>query len=276
VLLLLGLLLCAAAAGAGELIRYRTADGSVGFAGSASAIPPGATILTRRPSTALPDATGPKAPSVESMVSGVRRHCQQGFAHDVDELEYCIAEQTQAALRLRDLLLEQRKGSEAERITNECRRQADRRAPNYRRLLGCAEAKHSEFRARTGLHPASLDARSAKGEGERRRQHGAKRDRLQQLRDDQERASRALAIGRNVWRPRYRRAERKLHDAETKTRSIVERMKQRGCRTDSLACGGLSPKLEAARLDEANKREYLSYGLVEECRQAGCQPGWLR
>lgn len=273
-LLLAGMLSSAPTASAGELIRYRQADGSVGFAGSTSAVPPGATILTRRPSSALDDASGPKAPPVDELVSHVRRYCEQRFGHDEGEFEYCLAEQSRAAFDLRDLLLEQRPGSEAARLTNECRRRAGRGTPNYKRLLGCVESAHEKFEARSGMHPANLDAGS--DESRRRRRHDPNRDRLQQLRDDQARTARELAIGRNTWGPRYRKAERELNAAEAQTRSIVDRMKQRGCRTDTLACGGLGTKLEAARLDETKKREYLTHGLVEECRADGCQPGWLR
>jgi hypothetical protein len=52
-------------------------------------------------------------------------------------------------------------------------------------------------------------------------------------------------------------------------------MRRRGCRTDSLACGGLEDRLAEARLEEEEKRRYLNRGLIDECRRAGCKPSWL-
>jgi hypothetical protein len=60
-LLALGLLLAAAVAvpaGAGELIRYRTADGSIGFVDDEKRLPPGVEVLSRTPL----DPPAPKPP----------------------------------------------------------------------------------------------------------------------------------------------------------------------------------------------------------------------
>ena len=51
-----------------------------------------------------------------------------------------------------------------------------------------------------------------------------------------------------------------------------------GLRWEDLTPAGLYPKDRLAELDreEAELRAYLDGGLEEECRQAGCQPGWIR
>ncbi len=274
------IVLLAAHASAGELIRYRRADGKVGFAGSESSVPDGAVILTRESSSeGAREEPGSHAPPVGVLVSGVRRHCESKYGSGVDEFDYCIADQTSAAFDFRDLMLEQRRGSESFRLIERCRRRWEKgRVPNYHKLVGCTERAMEEFEARTGVHPARLDVDRdlTDAERERRRKHEAQRQRLRELRSDQARSAREREMGRNRWHPRYEKAERELRQAEEKTQEIIEKMRRRGCRTDTLACGGLGPELEAARRKEAAKRDYLTDGLVNECRRAGCQPGWLR
>lgn len=274
------LLLLAADASASELIRYRRADGSVGFAGSESRVPAGAEILTRKPSSeSASREPGSHVPSIGQLVSGVRRHCESTSQRGTHELDDCTADQTRAAFDLRDLMLEQQEGSESFRLTERCRRRWERRrVPDYRRLLGCVEHALEELELRTGTNPADRDVDRDGSDAERdpRRKKLEQQQRLRELRSEQARAARELEIGRNRWRPRYQKAERELREAEQQVQSIAEQMRRRGCRTDSLACGGLAPKLEAARREEAEKRDYLSNGLVSECRLAGCQPGWLR
>lgn len=276
VALLLLTVLGGASAHAGELIRYRRADGSVGFAGNESSVPPGAAILTRKPTSAARGGRmSAEAPPIEKLMSGVRHHCRARYARDADRYDFCIADQTRAAFEYRDLVLEQRPGSEARRIVERCRRRHERgQAPDYRSLLACNERAQAEFESRTGEHPADLDVDRRRDTGDDKRR--AAEHRLRQLREDQARADRELAIGRSQWGPRYRKAEREFHAAQRKTESIVERMRRRGCRENTLACGGLGPRLEAAKRDEEKKRRYLEQGIVEECRLAGCQPGWLR
>lgn len=280
--LLVGVLLLLALpepAHAGELIRYRRADGSVGFAGSESSVPPGARILTRRPTSrrAADDPGEPLSdvPAVDQFVAGVRRHCEQRHGRAGDAFDYCIADQTRNAFRVRDRMLEIRSGSEAAQIMERCRRRFERgQIPDYQKLWGCTEEGRADFQQRTGQHPADLAVDRRDDASERQRQSAEHR--LRQLRQDQARAERELAIGRDRWGPRYRKAEREYVTAKQETESIIRRMRDRGCRPDSLACGSLGPQLEHARRTQEKKRGYLEVELVEECRLAGCQPGWLR
>jgi hypothetical protein len=41
-------------------------------------------------------------------------------------------------------------------------------------------------------------------------------------------------------------------------------------------CSVLRRNFDALAAEEAKAREYLTSGLREECRQAGCLPGWIR
>jgi len=276
--LLLALVLAGPVAGAGALIRYRRSDGSVGFAGSESSVPRGAVIVAREarsePRTDAPEPDA-EAPSIGALVSGVRRWCEGRYRRGLEEFDYCIADQTRAAFRYRDLMLTQPPGSEALRIVERCRRRFEGRAgADYERLLACAEEGQADFEVRHGIHPAEIDLGGETRAAETGRDAAERR--LRKLRDDQAEAERELAIGRNEWRPRYDEAENALAEARNRTRAIVERMRSRGCRQDSLACGGLVGELERARRVEQEKRRYLEVGIFEECRLAGCQPGWLR
>ena len=267
--------LSAPQAGSEELIRYKRADGSVGFAGSQSSVPPGAIILTRKPTSEAPDDTGVHAPAIDRLVSSVRRHCESRYREGRDDFDYCITDQTRAAFLFRDLMLEQRRGTEAFRLIEGCRRRFERgRVPDYRELLACTETELANFEDRTGQHPAELDSERNTDAAERKRR--AAQHRLRQLRENQAASDRELAIGRNRWRPRYHKAEREFHAAEAKTQGILEQMRRHGCRRNTLACGDLGPRLERAQRDEDKKRRFLEIGIVEECRLAGCQPGWLR
>jgi hypothetical protein len=277
-LLLLLAVVIATPAIAGELIRYRRPDGTVGFTGSTSDVPPGARILTRQKTSTSANPGEGSSPSLGQLLSGVGRHCEALHRRDTADFEQCIAAQTRAAFELRDLLLVQPAGSEAERLSERCRRRVDRRRPNYRKLVDCIEHAQNDFETRAGSHPASLDVEreSTSAEQERNRKHAAQQERLERLRSDQARAAREMEIGRELWGPRYREAEKKLREAEARRQGVVDRMRRRGCRTDTLACGSLGPQLEAARREEAKRRDYLTDDLVNECRRAGCQPGWLR
>jgi hypothetical protein len=41
-------------------------------------------------------------------------------------------------------------------------------------------------------------------------------------------------------------------------------------------CNELSTRLAELDGEESRLREYLASGLEEECRRAGCEPGWIR
>jgi hypothetical protein len=259
-----------------ELIRYRRADGSIGFTGSRGDVPPGAAVLSRKPSSQQRDRALDSPPlRLDRALSGVRGHCESRHRPASAAFEACLADHTQAVFQVRDAIATQQPGSEAERLNAGCRRRWERdRLPDYRRLANCIEDAHEDFQLETGFHPAQLDASAVARDGGGAR--GSQGERLRSLRDDQARTSRELDQGRATWGPRYRTAERELEAAESKTRAIIDRMKRRGCRVDSLGCGGLPEQLEAARREEREKRDYLTNGIVSECRLAGCQPGWLR
>ncbi len=276
---LVGTALTSTSVPAGELIRYRRADGSVGFAGSGASLPPGAEVLSRKasPSDASRGSeTYPDPLDIESALTGVRRHCESRFAPRGAAFDTCLADSTRAVFAVRDLLADAPMGSVAERLNTACqRRWARGRFPDYPAFAKCAEDAHAEFERETGNAPASL-ADADDSDRDIRSRRDMRRDRLRGLRDDQARAAREFEQGRATWGPRYRKAEQELAQAERKSRQILERMKRRGCRSDSLACGGLPEQLDAAQRDEQKKRAYLRDGIVTECRLAGCQPGWLR
>ncbi len=269
----------ASATGAGELIRYRAADGRIGFTGDPASIPTGAVVLTRRPSSnrGVRRSSG-SLPSVEELASELRTHCEGRWSRDRRMLDHCVEMQTRAALQYRDMLQGHPPGSEGRALIVGCDPQGSG-GRDFSRVVTCADAARSKFVARHGSDPASLDRMQPKpGRTSRtqRQDSGALNDRLQRLRDDQDRADRELEKGRSKWGPRYRKARSDLDRAEEKTRSIIERMRNRGCRRDTLACGGLGTQLENARRAEAEKRDYLTNRLVDECRRTGCKPGWLR
>jgi hypothetical protein len=278
--LILGAVL-ASAASAGELIRYRRADGKVGFTGDAASIPEGAVVLTRRPSSdAGPHRADATLPSVAELTSELRTRCEARWSRDRRMLDHCISTQTRAALYYRDMLQDHPPGSEGRALIAGCDPASQGSgARDFTQVVTCADKARSGFLVRHGSDPASLDRMQQqpdRSSGARRQDSRAVNDRLQRLRDDQDRADRELEKGRRKWGPRYRKAQRELDQAEERTRSVVERMRNRGCRRDTLACGGLGTQLENARRVEAEKRSYLMHGLVDECRRAGCQPGWLR
>jgi hypothetical protein len=41
-------------------------------------------------------------------------------------------------------------------------------------------------------------------------------------------------------------------------------------------CSELKHELDEVETQEAAARDYLATGLAEECRRAGCLPGWVR
>ena len=44
----------------------------------------------------------------------------------------------------------------------------------------------------------------------------------------------------------------------------------------NVSCSGVRRELESLQADLASARAYLEDGLEEECRRAGCLPGWIR
>jgi hypothetical protein len=91
-----------------------------------------------------------------------------------------------------------------------------------------------------------------------------------------------------AWRTRKRDAEQKLHALEAeeahlddavhwcnKGNEVVAKNPRTGIR-EPISCDQIDA--EHARVEDelATLRAYLDGGLEEECRQAGCMPGWIR
>lgn len=95
------------------------------------------------------------------------------------------------------------------------------------------------------------------------------------------------SAGEKLWRARQQRAEQELADvsrSEARTRDMAKAC-NRGSDwygTDESGIRRFIPceqiKRELATLGEQRREleAYLAGGLAEECRQAGCLPGWLR
>ena len=258
-------------------------DGSMGFAGDETAVPPGATILKQSSgrgsmNIVTPLSQSDEAPSPEELKAVVRARCVAKWHDDYERMEYCTRQRTRHALNYRELLLGHPPGSEGRAIVLDCRDEwSNGSAVDYARAASCARKRHAAFVRSHGGNPASLslDTGPSRAERERERRYRARQERLDRLRDEREAQEEELLRGQAIWGPKYDRALRELERAEDRTRSILNTMRRRGCRADSLACGGLEDRLAEARRKEAEKRRYLNRGLVDECRRAGCQPSWL-
>jgi hypothetical protein len=44
----------------------------------------------------------------------------------------------------------------------------------------------------------------------------------------------------------------------------------------AVRCSDVKKELKALEQQEASARHYLQHELAEECRRAGCLPGWIR
>ena len=219
-----------------------------------------------------------EVPSPEELKAAVRARCVAKWRDDYGRLEYCAQQRTRHALDYRELLLRHPPGSRGHTIMLDCRDQwSNGSAVDHSRAASCARKRHAAFVRSHGGKPASLslEAGPSPEERERERRHRARQERLDQLRDKREAQEEELNRGRAIWGPKYDRARRELERAEDRTQSILKTMRRRGCRTDSLACGGLEGSLDKARREEAEKRRYLNSGLIDECRRAGCKPSWL-
>ena len=123
-------------------------------------------------------------------------------------------------------------------------------------LQSVPSARPPAARARAGPEASLLEQRLAEAEASRWRQR--QEDALQQLRDAEQRAAylngftTQCSHGRNVV----------SEDAD-------------GVRSP-LRCVDLRAELAALEQRADALRTYLDEGLAEECRQAGCLPGWLR
>lgn len=271
-ILALGCLTSGGLVEAGELIRYQRADGSLGFTSDLATLPAGAVVLSRGRTTprGRGERASPEAPSIGELVERVRERCRKRWGRDTDLFRSCLTAQTEAAFRYRDLLLAQPAGTPGRDWLRECRGAS--RTPDFLAVAECAEQATAAHAAeplprlgRGSRRPASNAAAARRGD-----------DRLTRLRDEQSRARVEQSRGRAEWGPRYRKARSEYDRAVESTRDVLARMRLRGCRANSLACGSLVPKLEEARRVEDEKRDYLNNRLPEECRRAGCQPGWLR
>ncbi len=91
----------------------------------------------------------------------------------------------------------------------------------------------------------------------------------------------------NVWRGKKQQAERELGMAKARLPGLrkaagwcnrgdsVYRTDDLGIRRD-VPCEDLKDELAALEATTAKLESYLEEGLEEECRRAGCLPGWVR
>jgi hypothetical protein len=89
------------------------------------------------------------------------------------------------------------------------------------------------------------------------------------------------------WQRKKAQAERELRQVESMVPGL-ERMAWRCNKgadawyTDraglkhSVSCQEISAERDRARSEQERLRRYLEVGLAEECRRAGCLPGWIR
>jgi hypothetical protein len=102
-----------------------------------------------------------------------------------------------------------------------------------------------------------------------------------------ERAEDAQAGEAERWRQRKATKEQELRQVVAQREQLagyvafcnrgnnVFTRDQAGIRS-RVPCSELSKDLAALDAREAGIREYLAHGLADECRRAGCLPGWIR
>lgn len=90
-----------------------------------------------------------------------------------------------------------------------------------------------------------------------------------------------------MWRSKRPAAERELRQAEEHLRQMLSVVKscnrggewyqtgESGIR-QHIPCEELRDRLQEAQQKRDDLVEYLADGLEDECRRAGCQPGWVR
>jgi len=89
------------------------------------------------------------------------------------------------------------------------------------------------------------------------------------------------------WAARRRDAERAVAESERRVATGTELVKacNRGAilRADDengipheVPCSSIQRKFADAQRELAERRAYLADGLAEDCRRAGCLPGWIR
>jgi hypothetical protein len=97
----------------------------------------------------------------------------------------------------------------------------------------------------------------------------------------------AEAQAASLWKQKKRDAEQQLERIQARRdwiRKFVGHCNRGGwvtTRDDAgiqqvVNCTELKAELDALETQEAAARDYLATGLSEECRRAGCLPGWLR
>ncbi|HEY8494588.1 MAG TPA: hypothetical protein VIN04_11890 [Myxococcota bacterium] len=206
-LLALLLLLAAAPAGAGEVIRYRNPDGSIGFVDDEKRLPPGVEVLSRTPldppapppepppaaqpaadvapeSAASPSAPPPAAPASD--------HARAGDGEDCDALGDRIA-------RMR------------------CRNQRERLCNHFGLPSGCTLAQVDAARAWC-----------ARGE-ELRAELAPLGDRLDAAREELERCRRRTSLNRVCETLELDEAERAVRTGERRVQALEEQCQDEGC-----------------------------------------------
>ena len=91
----------------------------------------------------------------------------------------------------------------------------------------------------------------------------------------------------SMWRAKRSTAERRLEEAEHRTsemRKVIRscnrggewyKTQESGIRKH-IPCSELREKLAEAQQKRDDLVQYLADGLEDECRRAGCRPGWVR
>jgi hypothetical protein len=114
-----------------------------------------------------------------------------------------------------------------------------------------------------------------------------KRDAVPAARSGDSRTSEMEAAAAAQWRQKKLDAEQKLAQIQARREWITTYVSycSHGAyvttRDDAgiqqvVNCTELHRELNALESQEASTREYLATGLPDECRKAGCLPGWLR
>jgi hypothetical protein len=133
------------------------------------------------------------------------------------------------------------------------------------------------YRPDAEVHEVSTPASVDPAAGDARRAHAQERERKEQ-------AESAQAA---VWRQRKTEKEDELRQVTSEYESLKTYVSfcnrgnyvftddESGLKTQ-VTCHDLSARLAALDVRVQSLRDYLDRGLPDECRRAGCLPGWLR
>ena len=90
-----------------------------------------------------------------------------------------------------------------------------------------------------------------------------------------------------VWRQRMQQKKAELEQVDEQTRALRQyvahcnrggeliRRDETGIK-HQISCDAVRSEYQTIRTQQAKLRDYVDRGIYEECRRAGCLPGWLR